>query len=302
MVELNTVYELDEELGRGGYGYVYKARRRDNGELRAVKIMYKLNHNIMNRLNSLLSVMKSPSIYNMKMYDTGIYTWNNNKVMTVEMEYIDGKSLADYKMEGVVMNQEFIFDCFLDIAMGLEYLHSHGLAHRDVKPDNIIHTGDRFILIDYDRLCHTEDEDASGCYWDKDTPGSFSYVPPEFDEGDPRQYDIYALAIVVMELINNSERIDEYKMNISHDLVDAYYDTIEGRNTPNYEYLRRRYLITLYNYVITNQYADVLMDATYNHDDISDSIKYILDMCVQRDPNERLTSHELIEKLLSIVE
>jgi serine/threonine protein kinase len=119
------------------------------------------------------------------------------------MEWADGKLLREIIEEHGELSIERAIRITLAICEALEYVHSHGVVHRDVKPENVmVDTDDNIKLLDFGIARETRlnlwnrliREEAMG------TPG---YVSPEQIKGkraDARG-DIYSLGIVLFEML-----------------------------------------------------------------------------------------------------
>ena len=111
----------------------------------------------------------------------------------IVMEYIDGRTLADFLAENPSAKARQ--KIFLQLLDALSYLHGRGIVHNDLKPDNILvsRSADNLKLIDFG----LSDSDAH--YLIK-TPGcSPQYAAPELKEqrhSDPRS-DIYSVGIIM---------------------------------------------------------------------------------------------------------
>lgn len=63
------------------------------------------------------------------------YIWKND--VWIVMEYMEGGSLTDIVTQIFMAEREIATVC-LEVLTGLEYLHSKGIIHRDIKSDNIL--------------------------------------------------------------------------------------------------------------------------------------------------------------------
>ncbi|NET06615.1 MAG: protein kinase [Symploca sp. SIO2B6] len=119
-------------------------------------------------------------------------------------QYIEGQTLVDELKEyGTFSSQEireFLFD-FLGI---LQFVHQHGVIHRDIKPDNIIrrHSDHKLVLIDFGIAKQLS---ATIMSQTGTTVGSFGYVPIEQMEGG-KVYpasDLYSLGATCFHLLTS---------------------------------------------------------------------------------------------------
>ena len=113
-------------------------------------------------------------------------------------EYLPGDSLDDLLQAGTLTSVQ-TKEIVLQLCDALYVLHSLGKVHRDVKPENVIMTGNRAVLIDFGAAREMGEERA------KDTQilGTVGYAAPEqygFSQTDART-DIYALGILINELL-----------------------------------------------------------------------------------------------------
>ncbi|MCU1445502.1 protein kinase [Cryobacterium sp.] len=201
-------YQLLELIGQGGMGAVYKARDEFLGRNVAIKIF--LAHattaadvrrqedevNILAALNhhSLVTLLDA-SVDRSVPAKPRIY---------LVMELVEGADLQR-KLAGGPLPVRQIAQLGYDLAEGLEYIHSRGVVHRDVKPANVLlvdYNGDnsrtRAKLTDFGIALLAESERFTA---DGSATGSAHYMSPEQATGDPvgPASDVYALGLVLLE-------------------------------------------------------------------------------------------------------
>lgn len=189
-----------DDLGAGAGGSVKLVRRAADRKVFAVKeFRTKLDseskRDYVKKITSeycIGSTLRHPNII-----ETIEIVYENNRILQV-MEY------CEYDLFAIVMSNRMSYEeiccCFKQILCGVQYLHSLGLAHRDLKLDNCVINSKGIVkLIDFGAavvfsypLSKTLVE-ASGIV------GSDPYLAPEvciFSKYDPRPVDIWAVAII----------------------------------------------------------------------------------------------------------
>ena len=195
-------YVLEERLGAGGMGAVYRATRADGGPPVAIKILSE--HLVggdgaerFRREIGALAELAHPSI--VRLLDHG---WADDQPFYV-MELVDGPDLARLVAKEGPQPPARVAAIVHDLAAGLAHAHGRGFVHRDIKPSNVIVTrGEQAKLLDFglvlsarglgERL--TAEDMLLG------TPG---YMAPEGTKSahavGPRA-DLYALAMIAFFL------------------------------------------------------------------------------------------------------
>ncbi|KAI5079461.1 hypothetical protein GOP47_0005636 [Adiantum capillus-veneris] len=122
-------------------------------------------------------------------------------VFCVITEYLPGGSLKTFlhKSEPYSLPIELVTRMAIDTASGMEYLHSQGIIHRDLKSDNLIMTEDLHIKVaDFGVSCLESHKDSMKGY-----TGTCRWMAPEMIKEKPcsRKVDVYSFAIVLWELL-----------------------------------------------------------------------------------------------------
>ncbi len=193
-------YRLEERIGKGGMGEVYRAQHLRLGREAAVKI---LPANLVTEADFLkrfereassAASLTHPNI--LQVYDYG----EQDGVPYLVMPYIKNGTLKDRLQQRTVTPPQMA-RYLTDVADALDYAHRKGIVHRDVKPANIlIDEHDRAYLGDFGiakALEGTDNLTQTGL-----GVGTPEYMAPEQAQGraEPRS-DLYALGIMVYQML-----------------------------------------------------------------------------------------------------
>jgi serine/threonine protein kinase len=209
-------YRIEERIGRGGMGVVYRGHHLKLPREVAIKSISAASHRDLRRLRHrfekeafIQSQLDHPGI--VKIYDYIVA----EQTYYIVMEFVEGRSLAQLLERDVSpLTVERALDLFEQILAAIAYAQdfvyqdqdgsSHkGLIHRDLKPANMLITpDDRVKITDFGivKLVGSEKTNTGGNY------GSPEYVSPEQAEGsgvDPRS-DIYSLGIILYEMLTGN--------------------------------------------------------------------------------------------------
>lgn len=190
-------YEIEESLGEGGMGMVYKAY--DPQMDRYVAIKKVAFQDDLQRARFQQEV-KAAGNFNSPHIVTIYDTWVEDNVGYIVMELVAGETLAD-RLAAPIPWREAI-ELILPICQALAEAHHKGVIHRDVKPANILISNEgRVKLTDFGvaRLDTTQGRITTG----EKMVGTFYYVAPEQarNEAIDGRADIFSLGIVLYEMI-----------------------------------------------------------------------------------------------------
>jgi WD40 repeat protein len=114
-------------------------------------------------------------------------------------EYIPGQTLSYELVPGKPWDSKKIIHLLIEILEILEFVHSHGVIHRDVKPSNIIRrqTDNKLVLIDFGTVKQIPPMDSQGQPNLTMAVGTPAYMPVEQLYGYPQlNSDIYAVGVI----------------------------------------------------------------------------------------------------------
>ncbi|BBX04690.1 protein kinase [Mycolicibacterium moriokaense] len=198
-------YQLQQLIGRGGMGEVYRAYDTKTDRIVAVKVLppnmaadetFQVRFRRESQAAAGLNDPHVVPIHSFGEIDGRLY---------LDMRLIEGRNL------GTILNEtkkplsaEFSVKVVEQVATALDAAHAAGLIHRDVKPSNILITDRDFVyLIDFG-LARTAGE--VGLTTAGSTLGTMAYMAPERFEGKPVDptSDIYALTCVLYECLTGA--------------------------------------------------------------------------------------------------
>ena len=193
-------YDIEEVLGEGGMGVVYRARDVNLNRPVAIKFLQPHLYADEGERARLIqearaaSSLDHPNICTIYEIDTapGGQTF-------IAMAYYDGETLRRKLTRGALPIDEALTYA-VDIAQGLAKAHNLRLVHRDIKPDNIAITLDGVAkILDFGLVKHLQDSaqpEAEG------VTGTIAYMAPEQIEGrSDRRTDLWSLGVVIYEMM-----------------------------------------------------------------------------------------------------
>lgn len=141
-MDFQTRYEFDPKkdlLGKGGFSKVYKATDILLERTVALKFFTAKTSDKYQILNEIKRVIRFEHPNLCKYYDVALLNYKNVLEETEQMEvgimeYIDAGDFRSYIKKYPQQTDKLL----IDVLKGLAYLHKHGMAHRDLKPQNIL--------------------------------------------------------------------------------------------------------------------------------------------------------------------
>jgi formylglycine-generating enzyme required for sulfatase activity/tRNA A-37 threonylcarbamoyl transferase component Bud32 len=194
-------YEILEEIGRGGFATVYKARDPDLDQVVAVKVLrgdYADRPDMVQRfLNEARKAVKLKQRGIVRIYTVG----EDDGVPYIAMEYLPGGTLAG-RLHGEPLPLDAAIAVVEQVAAALDHAHKRGLVHRDVKPANVLFDDEgHAVLVDFGLVKSLAE---SGMTVEGTSLGTPTYMAPEQAgpnaEVDGRA-DVYALGVVAYEML-----------------------------------------------------------------------------------------------------
>ncbi len=192
-------FRLDCRLGGGGMGVVYRALDMSLQRYVAVKVIHQRDQGTDSRLQAILREAVAQARLNHPNVVTIYYVGRQDDEPFLAMELLPGPTLSERLVsEGSIPYHEAI-QVGIQVVSALQHAASFDIVHADIKPANLIGTGDgRIKLSDFglSRVPSSQDRDES-------ISGTPAYVAPELiDDGRVSiQSDMYALGVSLFELV-----------------------------------------------------------------------------------------------------
>jgi serine/threonine protein kinase len=198
-------YTILERIGRGGMGVVYRARHDELGDV-ALKLMPGVSRGARTRLLQEAAVAASldhPHV--IRVYGFG----EHRQQPYIVMELLDGFNLKTMIRYARELALEPRLEVIKQVLEALAYAHDAGVAHRDVKPQNIFLTRSGTVRVLDFGIARADD---AGVGETRGLIGSPRYMPPECVEGREVDHrgDIFAVGTVFYELLSGSRAFTGY--------------------------------------------------------------------------------------------
>jgi len=217
-------YEIVEKIGAGGMGEVYRARDLSLDRDAAIKVLPSAVAGNQDRLRRFEQEARAAGALNHPNLVTIYELGTHDGLPYIVMELMKGQTLRDSlgKPErdasstttpSALLPPRKVVEYAIQIARGLAAAHDKGIAHRDLKPDNIfITTGGGVKILDFGlaKLKPTADEDdtqagtSSGHTQPGTVLGTTGYMSPEQVRGEAVDHrsDIFSFGVILYEMLS----------------------------------------------------------------------------------------------------
>jgi eukaryotic-like serine/threonine-protein kinase len=197
---VSGVYEVRSVLGSGGMGQVFEAQDTVLNRRVALKVAWPDLHESIRKEAQALAAVRHPSM--VTVYTVG----EHRSIEYIVMERVYGVPMDAYlgrrKAKGERLPASEAIELLSAIGEGLQAVHRAGIAHRDVKPANImLAPGNRVVLMDFGLFL--PEFDMAG---QPTVAGSPQYMAPEaianeVEPGAGHLVDLYALGVLAFEML-----------------------------------------------------------------------------------------------------
>lgn len=274
-------YTFVKEISGGSYGEVDLYLDKDGNEV-AIKLirkdeswMYSHLKMIENSINYMVKLSQeegchaSISCYRAS-FETPYY-------IAIVMDYIDGYDLSAL-IDKLMKSSEKLKDDKIRKFMkymgeALYYIHSHNIVHKDIKPDNVMFTENRLVLVDFDLICEKDDNECLDII-----EGNTYFMAPEIFK-------------VKMNRLRNKKGMDyegqltvtfdEWKKGDIFSMGGVFWELAYGRTIPTFRGEAKLRLIP-------DRYLE-------KPEWLSEKVHSIIVQMLKKDPSDRINTETLYE-------
>ena len=229
-------YKILKQIGEGSYASIFKVQKDNSNEIYVLKQIpiteEDLNdtQNLNDIKNESLILSKIHCPYIVKFYDSFFH----NNSLNIITEYCSSGDLCDYIQMYIShkkkMSEKLIWKLFIQICLGLHYLHNHKILHRDIKTKNIFLNEDFSVKIGDLGIAKILENTTSYAHTFIGTP---YYLSPELCKDLPYndKSDVWSLGCVLYEMVTlrhpfeGKTRVEIYDkiINGNYEGIDKYY-------------------------------------------------------------------------------
>jgi serine/threonine-protein kinase len=192
-------YKLEEALGEGGMGLVFRALRAEDGREVALKVLkIELAGDLVFQHRFRQEARAAAEVHDPHLVPI-IEAAEADGRHYLAVDYVPGGSLGDRITQSTTLGIDELVKVITEVAAGLDALHGAGIIHRDIKPQNILFGADGTAML-------TDFGLAKGpAYTVLTKPGqvmgTLDYLAPELIRGEPATplTDVYALGCLAFE-------------------------------------------------------------------------------------------------------
>lgn len=260
-------YEIVSELGQGAMGVVYKATDPLIDRVVAIKtinlgLALEEKEEYEGRFYQEAKAagrLSHPNI--VTIYDVG----KSGDVAYIAMEFLQGRELRDILNDGQVMSVEQVLDVVIQVALGLDYAHEHGIVHRDVKPSNIMVIRDGHVKITDFGIARMES--AAVRTQTGMVLGSPKYMSPEQVMGKSidQRSDIFSLGVMLYEMLTGKAPF------VGENVNAIMYQTLNGVPPPPSS--ANPSVPDMLNFIVAKALAKGLDDRYQNAKDLAEDLR-----------------------------
>ncbi|CAH2354630.1 serine/threonine-protein kinase Kin4p [[Candida] railenensis] len=222
-------YILGSTLGEGEFGKVKLGWRKDGKQPSQVAIKLIKRDSILKDSDSEIKVhreinslklLNHPNIVNL------VEVMKSGKYIGIVLEYASGGELFDYILHHKYLKENVAKKLFAQLVSGVDYMHSKGLIHRDLKLENLLLDKHKNVIISDFGFVNSYNRDKNDLM--KTSCGSPCYAAPELvltqSPYEGRKVDIWSLGVILYAMLSGYLPFDDDPENEDGaDIVRLYH-------------------------------------------------------------------------------
>ncbi|KAF9203912.1 hypothetical protein BGZ59_001363, partial [Podila verticillata] len=131
-------FQILTQVGQGGFGEVFLARKSDTGELCALKRMSKRHLHLQDEVQHILTERDVLTATRSEWHVRLLYSFQDQDYVYLAMEFVQGGDVRTMLSARGVLREEDTRLYFAEMIMAIDALHQQGYIHRDLKPENFL--------------------------------------------------------------------------------------------------------------------------------------------------------------------
>eukprot|EP00339_Tiarina_fusa_P014069 CAMPEP_0117008260 /NCGR_PEP_ID=MMETSP0472-20121206/7836_1 /TAXON_ID=693140 ORGANISM="Tiarina fusus, Strain LIS" /NCGR_SAMPLE_ID=MMETSP0472 /ASSEMBLY_ACC=CAM_ASM_000603 /LENGTH=414 /DNA_ID=CAMNT_0004710243 /DNA_START=82 /DNA_END=1326 /DNA_ORIENTATION=- len=192
-------FDILRLVGKGAYGKVHQVRKKDTGQIFAMKVMRKemlietnnVSYTMTER--NILRNIRHPFIASL------YYAFQTKGKVYLVMEFCNGGQMLFHLRQQAIFSEDYVRIYAAEIVLAIEYLHSLDIVHRDIKPENVLLSADGHLRIADFGLAKVDVKDDSA----KTFCGTIEYMAPEIIKGcgHGKGVDWWSLGVLICDTL-----------------------------------------------------------------------------------------------------
>lgn len=210
-------FELMKVIGKGSFGKVMQVRKKDDGQIYAMKVLRKeaiiarkqVDHTRAEK--AILQKVSHPFIVNLN------FAFQTDEKLYMVLDYINGGELFFHLKKEGKFSEERVRLYSAEIALALHHLHSMDIVYRDLKPENILVDSDGHICItDFGLSKEISPEEGTNTFC-----GTPEYLAPEVlkGQGHGTPVDWWSLGTLIYEMLTGLPPYYSQNINIMYQKI-----------------------------------------------------------------------------------
>nr|CDI52366.1 related to serine/threonine protein kinase [Melanopsichium pennsylvanicum 4] len=132
-------FDIIKPISKGAFGSVFLAKKRTTGDYYAIKVLKKSDMIAKNQITNvkaerMILMTQNQSPFVVKLF----FTFQSAEFLYLVMEYLPGGDCASLCKVLGGLSEDWARQYIAEVVIGLQHLHSKGVVHRDLKPDNLL--------------------------------------------------------------------------------------------------------------------------------------------------------------------